>query len=244
MKATDPGLPTAIMQKVMAHADFHVVADIVRRNTSGKIYLVGGKVYRTAIELIHGYKCNSEGVDWDFLCIGEVVEPRRAYVRDDWVPNEGEYDGSKANSMCLKHYSTSNSNYTPQSIFSPTIVKKIDIIGIKDVMLATANPTGQLEDYLNIVPLTVQSIALSADSASYPSLYGRVGMKSIETRTVAVNNEIGALGRLNVPKYLRQKAENLQFYYAGSNIKRPCNCFPNDTQLLWRLGCQSKLTHI
>ena len=249
MKSTDPSLARAIMQKVMRHEDFHTVAELVSRNTAGRIFLVGGKVYRTAIELIHGYDCKSEQADWDFLCVGEVTKPNRVWLSDNWQPDDNEYEDYKEHSLCLKHYPQMNKTAMINTIvaFKPMPEpKKIDIIGIKDIVQATPNPSrpnGSLDDYLNIVPLTIQACALTTHQA-YPTLYGEKAIKSIETKTIEVNNAEGALPNLNLPRYIREKAESLQFAHGNGRTKVPCDCFGNDHRMLWRLGCQHKLTHV
>lgn len=240
MKSTDPMLPAAIMQKVMEHKDFHTVATMVARNTSGKIFLVGGKVYRTAIQLIHGYDCGAEEADWDFLCMGEVAKKHRAFRHPGWFVDYPDYDDYKQNSMCLK---MQVEQPHPSGIgFVRYSSKKIDIIGIKDIILATKNPTNSVQDYLNIVPLTVQACALST-GRGVPRLYGKKAIESIEQRMIKVNNQLGALPGLNMPRYIQDKASSLQFSIAGSQMRIPCNCYSGDIKALFNNGCQSPKTH-
>jgi len=240
---TDLALPSIIMSKIMKHPDFHEVATLVKRNTSGKIYLVGGKIYRTAIELIHGYECGSKDADWDFLCEGEVVRQDRAYTGAGWSVKDLDYYGYKEHSLCLQQMSVP-SGLTGLAAMTQIRFKKIDIIGIKDIRKAIPKPVGTIHDYLDIVPLDVQSIALATDNGM-PTLYGLKGMKSIEARTIKVNNAIGALPNLDLERYIKEKAQSLRFEAPTLKVaKIPCSCFPNDIRLLWRLGCQSPENHV
>lgn len=256
VKITDPRLPIYVMQRIMQHPDFSEVANLVRRNASGRIYLVGGKVYRTIIELVHGYDCGAKDVDWDFLCMGTVAKRHRAYLHTDWSVDR--QDGSyKANSMCLSYWDSNKQTAasgllrsTFHSLSGPIVYsqpvrkpdKKIDIIGIKDI------PTkhGTIQDYFDSVPLDIQTVGLSTEDA-YPTLYGQA-LKSIETKTISINNESGTLRPFDVNAYASAKALSLKFNYdyKGSyrSPKVPCNCFENDIKALFRMGCQRKDIHL
>lgn len=254
MKITDPALSKAAMKRIKQHPDFNEVMNLVTRNTSGEVFLVGGKVYRTIVELVHGYDCGAEEADWDFLCLGDVVKKHRVYVFGDWSPDISPYEDYKANSLCLKHYTRSlNVNGIVRGmggIGGPgrrpiSHAKKIDIIGIKDVPKFNSHEgvlLGRLDDYFKAVPLTVQAIALS--KGSYPCLYGKA-LPSIEAKTIHINNEHGTLRPFDIHYYASQKASSLKFKYHGYSraYKVPCDCYEGDITLLWRNGCQNKGAH-
>jgi len=246
MKSTDPKLPSVIMRRIMAHKDFHEVATQVSRNASGKIYLVGGKVYRTAIEVIHGYYCGANEADWDWLCVGEVVKPDRLFLTDGWNNSMNKYYNYKDNSLCLKKTFATPWHTHMASRPTETYQAKIDIIGIKDVVKGCPDypREGKLQDYLDVVPLTVQSIALSTDSGQhYPALYGVKAIKAIERKIIEVNNSVGCLPNLDLPRYIKEKADSLNFTYTNGTTKIPCNCYAKDNIALWNYGCQNKLNH-
>jgi hypothetical protein len=260
MKITDPMLPTLVMQKLFSDPDFHTVAQLVKRNTSGKVWMVGGKVYRTIIEVVHGYYCGAREADWDFLCMGEVVDRRRAYLDKDWVVDRptGAY---KPNSMCLTHYVNTGNGFLTQAYSgglsgspnpSPVYIarakvpdKKIDIIGIKDIpQFNEVSGPSRLKDYFSAVPLDIQMIALSADSRR-PTLRGGA-LDSVVTKTVGVNNPDGTLRPFDVHQYARQKANSIKFRYYGDGgiTKTQCDCYDGDIIALWRMGCRRKDIHI
>lgn len=248
MKITDPKLPAAIMDRIMRHPDFAEVSKLVKRNTGGKVYLVGGKVYRTAVELVYGYPCGAEKADWDFLCLGDVVHRQRAYLLPDWHVDYCPYEDYKEHSMCLEYIPPRG----PGGFGGPGVIqaygpkKKIDIIGIKDIPKFNGSEasSSRLNDYFDAVPLTIQAIALSTDSYSYPRLWG-AALDSIEAKTIYVNNERGTLRPFDVRQYALQKADSLKFKYHGYRKagKTPCDCFDGDIGALWRNGCQRKDFH-
>ena len=58
-----------ILRRIKQDPYYNEVVEIADRNTSGKFYLVGGKLYRTAIELIHDRDVGAGKADWDFICL-------------------------------------------------------------------------------------------------------------------------------------------------------------------------------
>lgn len=64
-----------LIEKIQSDPEFPTVWEIATHNCQGPIRLVGGRVYRTLIELIHNVKFDSSECDWDFLTTKLTKDP-------------------------------------------------------------------------------------------------------------------------------------------------------------------------
>lgn len=221
-----------VIMAISSHEDYEEVMKTVRKNAYGPTLLVGGKVYRTVSEIIHGTECGSKDADWDVLIMGDV---KTAYVPSGWNAVTSYYPGSKTNSLGLVKQTR---KYSAKTWVAP-IVKidnKIDMIGIRDIP-----GDGTLNSYFKVVPLDVQRIALDIEKRQ---LFGPVAINAIKRRNVKINSTKGCLPRLDIKRYIVDKATSLGYTYEGQVVsKKPCDCYGNDTKSLWDYGCKLPQFH-
>jgi hypothetical protein len=229
-----------IAKALSSHEDFEEVMRIIRKNAYGHPYLVGGKIYRTVSEIIHGIDVGARQADWDALVMGDVVPN---YLPKGWSVIPPRFTNSKKNSVELQKLSRKGGNlvrfggYNNTGMFQPMRkLHKIDIIGIKDVP-----GDDSLRSYFNVVPLDVQKIAFNFETKT---LYGVDAINAIKKRHIKVNNPEGCLPGLDLAPYIARKAGSLGYTYEGQVIsKTKCNCYDGDTQALWNNGCKLPQFH-
>ena len=237
-------LVTQLIDKLRSYKDFEEAIKAIRKNSYGPIFLVGGKVYRTLSEIIHGGDFKATSVDWDALVMGEV---KMNYVPRGWEVAEVYDERTKKHSLGFQKNGTKprwgnprmglirmggyrgNNRYIPPSRARPQ--HKIDLIGIKDIP-----GNGTLQSYFDCVPLDIQAIALCLDTQT---IHGVKAMEAIRRKHIKVNSTTGALPGLDVNVYLPQKADSMGYTYEGQIVqKTPCNCFGGDTKALFDHGCK------
>ena len=232
-------LADRVLKKISSHEHYDEVMKVVRKNAYGKIFLVGGKVYRTAIEVMHNYYCQSESSDWDFLVLGDI---KTIHIPQDWQTTSGYYE--KKNSVrIIRRGKKTQLKRGPYRYFGRLPDIKIDLISIKDIMkTAGESQRGNVKDYFRIVPLDIQALALDVEKKS---LLGSKAVSAIKSRKVSVNNSIGALPGLNISEYIQNKASSIAFMCEQSpRTKSQCDCFSGDIKTLWDRGCQLPQHHI
>lgn len=236
-----------LIRRIQSAPDFDEVWEIARKNSYGPVLMVGGRVYRTITEMVHGYDCGSQKSDWDFLVLGavkQVLVPRLgARNSSSWTPTTlpSYYTGSrggmrnlKANSMSLKRNGSKRVRQLGRN-HGRSLAPKIDLICIEDVKKG-----GDLTDYFDNVPLDVQRVALNLDN---PQLHGPKALVAIEKRMVKFNSK-GVFPNLDIAAYTKDKATSLKFGWDGQKvIKQDCNCYPGDSIMLFRMGCQFPNSH-
>ncbi|MBV1929315.1 MAG: hypothetical protein KUG81_07375, partial [Gammaproteobacteria bacterium] len=112
--------PKDVVECIMAYPDAKETLDYARKSCYGPTYLVGGKVYRTLIEMMTGRDVKAQTADWDFLCMGEikVKAPKRG-----WVMTGSLYGyGRRSRNIVRKHGA------------SKRRASKIDLVSMADVM--------------------------------------------------------------------------------------------------------------
>jgi len=168
--------------------DYQAALRIVKNNSEGRIWLIGGAVYRT---LLFG-DCD-QAKDFDFIA---------DYVRDDcdlFVP-EG-YSISRTGMGGLRLYSSNDS---------------IDIVTLKDVFqIKSRGLEPSIKNYLSGVPLNIQSIVWDVGRRQ---IRGEIGIKAIGDRVLRVNDLEMAMNRaiskgMSIKQMLEEKAMELDFDY-------------------------------
>lgn len=133
--------------------------DVVKKNSSGKVWLIGSGVYKTLLNLL--YRSSYEVKDWDFI-VGKVTKPLK--LKNGWVAGETKHGNPKLKKGCFV----------------------IDLIALDNIhSIKERNLEPDIRHYLSGVPLTIQSIVFSVDGNF---LMGDVGIKSLLTKTVGINN--------------------------------------------------------
>ncbi len=124
------------------------------------LYLVGGYLYRTLVYELFG-KEKSGAADIDFI-VGDLFSER--------IPQKYEVRINSHGSPKLKSDDVS-----------------IDVWKLcQHVNFPLCEKEPSIENYLDLVPITTQSLAYDLSKGI---LLGDIGMKSILTRTIAINNK-------------------------------------------------------
>jgi hypothetical protein len=178
-----------VIQKILkSDLIYQQALAIVKKNSKGNIWLVGGYLFRNlASELYHLLK--PDILDLDF-----IVEQAREQVE---IPLGWEI---KVNRFGTKRFIKGN--------------LRIDFITIPAIhSLVRRNLPFSIENYLTGVPLTVQALAYDPTNNK---LVGGVGVKALLDKTVSINNQEEAkwysreLG-MTIEEYLKDKADSLGF---------------------------------
>lgn len=161
--------------------------DFVRKNTSGKVWIIGGFVYRGIASQIYGTKF-PDGKDFDFLS-----EKINHEIRQDGF----EIGRNRFGSFKFKKEGVS-----------------IDLVEIRNLYSVVSRGVApEISNYLTGVPLNIQSIAYDLDSNL---IIGEVGASAIGERIVRVNDwhfaEYAAEKKgISVEEMIKKKAEELEF---------------------------------
>lgn len=166
---------------------------IVRRNSIGKIWLIGGFVFRSLAQTLYGAAPPKKDVDFLVESLRDPLKLPR-----EWSVEENLYGNPKLRKGDLA----------------------VDVVPLTNILLfRERNRKPSIMSYLAIVPLTVQSIAY--DTAA-EALIGEVGMASILNRTVGVHNPNSLERKCETtknPNYHGDLAASLGFTFIGENIR-------------------------
>ncbi len=159
---------------------------VVRLNSEGKIWLVGGSVYRKLANYLYGG--SETKADLDFI----VQTPKPRVHIPGWSRSVNGYG-------------------SPRLIKDGVRIDVVPLASMESIQCRKLQPT--IENYLTGVPLTIQSIAYDIDEGK---LIGTAGIEALFSRTVGVNNAESAASashrkNITVAELVRQKAEQLRF---------------------------------
>jgi len=139
--------------------NYRVAYDIVRRNSNGKIWLIGGALSRNLNQLIHGTVQHS--FDFDF-----VVEESSDEIKlpEGWEIKKNKFGNPKfvKNDMSI--------DFVPIKTFESLVKDNLD-------------PT--IENVLARVPFTIQALAYDTEERR---IIGDVGIKDFENKVFEVND--------------------------------------------------------
>jgi hypothetical protein len=136
-----------------------LATEIVKQNSDGKIWLVGGSVYRNLIREIYG-GTKQDSIDFDFIVEnekGKIILP------EGWK-------------LEFNHFG------------NPKFVGKfeIDFVPLKKVYsIAKRKLEPTIENYLIGTPLNIHSIAYGIDDKR---IIGEIGRRTLEEKVVRVND--------------------------------------------------------
>ncbi|MFC1756604.1 hypothetical protein ACFLZC_00375 [Patescibacteria group bacterium] len=139
---------------------YHLALEVARKNCKGKIWLIGGAVYKTIASGLYGLKISTK--DFDF-----VIEKatKDLVLPEDWKAIENKHGNLKLNNDSID----------------------IDLIPLDNIH--SIQERGLEPDILNFlsgVPLTIHSIAFDIDKQE---LIGDIGIQSILKKTIDINNQ-------------------------------------------------------
>lgn len=237
--------------------------DIARKNTYGKVYLVGGWVYRSITDRLYNMdgKPVEGDIDYDFLLTAKAHKqwlpldkantifaiskfrmppPAPWYWQGGLRPGGSSYSYPNATRAHYGQPLTKLRNTPDKRIHSATAVHndtltKVDLISLKDITRLSDTKLGSIGDYFNAVPLDVQAVAydLEADMLLGP------GIKAIQSKVVSWNNQKNLNPYHYAPDYIASKAKALGFAFKRDKqintiLPHKCTC---THKFLWE-GCK------
>lgn len=178
----------AFLRATKSCPEFTEAVDIIKRNSNGSIWLIGGFVYRNIIKELYGVPVTSD-VDFDFI----VETPSREFV----LPSGWEV--------------AKNSFGNPKFKGPKYEIDFIPLDNIYSIRRRGLTPT--IENFLSGVPLTVQAVVYNVTTGQ---VVGETGIAAVRARTVGINNEfeaqhIAGLKEKSIQKLVQDLADSLQF---------------------------------
>jgi len=149
----------AFLSGVKDCEEFPEALEIVKRNSSGKIWLIGGFVYRTIASQLYGL--SKPEVDLDFV----VENP----VSDFDLPNDWRVDKNRFGN--------------PKLVNGKKQIDYVPLRNIYSILQRQIEPT--IENFLTGVPLTVQSVAYDINENR---VIGEIGIDALQRRVVEAND--------------------------------------------------------
>lgn len=167
---------------------FEEVFDIVRTNSRGGIWLIGGFVYRGIVSELYGTA--KIKVDYDFI----VENPIEIKLPPDWKQIKNKYGNPKF----------SNGLYE---------IDYVPLRNIYSIIRKRLKPS--IDNYLKGTPLTIQSVAYDCINKE---VIGEIGLDAIKRKLVAINDieqakHYAKIKKISIRDLIREKAENLGFSY-------------------------------
>jgi len=167
---------------------FLEVLDLVKQNSKGKIWIIGGFIYRNLASALYGGEVYNYDIDF-------IVEERNDILKEavGWQIHTNNY-GSQ--------------NYVREGnkMSFTDIRKAIRVSGLK-------NPT--IEQFIEETPFNIQSIAYDLEDNK---LIGEKGIEAVLSKTIKINNkeqaEFYAKRKSgDLTEIIKEKAKELNFNY-------------------------------
>ena len=166
---------------------YKIAYDIVKRNSKGKIWLVGGALSRNLNQLIHGTPQHS--FDFDFVVEGSVGEIK---LPKGWKIKKNKFGNPKfvKGNMSI--------DFVPIRTFESLI---------KDDLLPT------IENVLLRVPFTIQALAYDTEDKK---IIGDVGIKAFDKKVFEVNDleqakKLAKKKSVELNELISKKADSMGF---------------------------------
>ena len=167
--------------------NYKIAYDIVRKNSKGKIWLIGGALSRNLNQLIHGTPQHS--FDFDFI-VEKGVD--KFDLPEGWDVRENRFGNPKLVNGDME----------------------IDYVPIKTVRYIIDNnldPT--IENVLEGTPFTIQSLAYDTETKK---IIGDVGIRAFEEKVFEVNNMgrakvLAKMKGVDLKDIILKKAESMGF---------------------------------
>ncbi len=178
------------LEAIKNENDFHEVLTILKKLVSSNIWLIGGFVYRNIAKELYG--TSKPNVDLDFI----IEKPDQNLTFPlGWTKTHNRYGNPK---------------------FVRTDGLTVDFVplnNISSILRRKLKPT--IKNFLTGTPLTVQSIAYDIRNNR---IIGSIGVKALQYKTIAINNEEQAKIYANkkrklIDKIIQEKTKELRFSY-------------------------------
>ncbi len=193
-------LENELKQKIDKDDNLKEVLDIVKSNSSGKILMVGGTVFRNIINILYSQK-KEEIFDFDFI-VENICESNKMIIPKGW-------------NLTKTHHGDPRFLKDKKQVDMWPLNKAVNLTD-KD-KIESMDKNDKLESYFRRVPLTVQAIAYDIKENK---IIGNIGMQAISNKEIKVNNISECLGfckarRISVRRFISSKSESLNFkpYY-------------------------------
>lgn len=168
---------------------------IAKNNSSQaeKLWLVGGKVYRTLMYFMHGLETDFENCDFDFVTTKLTWTP---IIPDDYlIKISYSYNEGRKNPYQILH-TPNGRKFHSEEFIKPVVdlftfksfeylTKQAPSWWQKFTGANTFNPF-TINQYMNQVPLNIQAIAFDPENNA---IFGEVGVSAIELKCILINNE-------------------------------------------------------
>jgi len=167
--------------------EYQEAYELVRKNSQGRVWLIGGFVFRMLAHQLYGAGLPSADLDF-------IVE---APIYPLQLPQGWE--------------ERSNSFGNPKLVGPTFSIDFIPLDAIHALQSLGLSPT--IENFLAHTPLTIQSIAYDIEKRQ---LLGEAGLRALKERSVGVHNmvaaeEWSARYGISIEYYVREKASGLGF---------------------------------
>ncbi|MDP3963448.1 MAG: hypothetical protein Q8Q39_03045 [bacterium] len=172
---------------VKDRSEYYEALRVARMNARGKIWVVGGYVFRSLAHVLYGTSLPESDVD-------VIVERLRGSltVPSGWRVTHNRYGNPKFVSG----------------------KREVDIIPMGNILsILRRRLPATIEHFATGTPLTIQSIAYDVDEQR---IIGEIGMRAIMNRMIAINDPVQARlyaerKEKSIKKIIREKAESLNF---------------------------------
>lgn len=188
MKINKKELLAIVHEKILQDENFNEALEITKKNSSGKIWLIGGFLYRNIVNELYG-TCKKVAKDFD-LVVERANE--RIILPEGWKKRTNHFGNPEL----------SNSRY------------EIDFIPLDNIYYIKKNKLKpSIENHLKGSVFNVQYIAYDIFNKK---IIGNIGIKAIEDRTVGVYNlemlkYISKMHHKTANDMIREKADALGF---------------------------------
>ncbi len=170
------------------HQEYNEALKLIEKNSTGKIWLGGGFLFRNLANLLYGGEA-PENVDFDF--IAEFVNPTIT---------------------ALPGWEILKNNYgNPKFKKGRSRVDLVPLGNILSIQRRGLDPT--IENYLTGVPLNIQSMLFDIRSQK---LIGEIGLNALRLKNIEVNSLDSVLStterrHLTLDEYVTRMADELSF---------------------------------
>jgi hypothetical protein len=167
---------------------FSEALSIIKENSSGGIWLIGGFVYRSIVNELYGIP--NPKVDYDFI----VENPTEIKLPLNWKHIKNKFNNPKF----------TNGIYE---------IDCVPLRNIHSIIRRKLEPS--INNYLTGTPLNIQSIAYDCINKK---IIGDIGIDAIERKAVAINNlkeakHYAQIKKISLEDFIKEKAESLRFSY-------------------------------
>jgi hypothetical protein len=213
MKKISKNLSREVLSVLNKDASFKDAHAMVINRANTKPLLVGGKLYRTIVEILYGYPAKSHSCDFDFAA-EKVIKKKRK----DWYKTPAYGTVLSTNAIYISSEPQTpevNFIYDRDNTHMITLSgAPVDLINIGDLTdVRNKVQPNSIEGYFACVPLSIQAIAMDIERCE---IFGKAGIESINEKYVWINNENALETYCKIknilPKYyLKDKATSIKF---------------------------------